>query len=96
MTLSDRSVFAYSDSAAEIINNTGANIFMDGQDNTAFYMVNGGKITNNADITGVFGTSNVGIYNNGGSIENKGNIKKAGRPLAFLPFWALGTGFEQE
>ena len=83
MTLSDRSVFAYSDSAAEIINNTGANIFMDGQDNTAFYMVNGGKITNNADITGVFGTSNVGIYNNSGSIENNGNIKTGDSALKY-------------
>ncbi|WP_435309080.1 autotransporter domain-containing protein [Sebaldella termitidis] len=83
MTLSDRSVFAYSDSAAEIINNIGADIFMDGQDNTAFYMVNGGKITNNADITGIFGTSNVGIYNNGGSIENNGNIKTGDSALKY-------------
>ncbi|MCP1223913.1 autotransporter domain-containing protein [Sebaldella sp. S0638] len=83
ISLSSRNVFVYSDGAAEVINNAGADILISGQDNTAFYMVNGGKLINNADITGVAGTSNVGIYNNGGSIENNGDIKTGNSVLVY-------------
>ena len=83
MILSDRSVFVYSDGAAEVFNNIGADVMMNGQGNTAFYMVNGGKFINNADITGVLGTANVGIYNNGGSVENNGDIKTGNSVLVY-------------
>jgi uncharacterized protein with beta-barrel porin domain len=72
--LNNNSIFVYSDNAFEITNESGADIMMSGSDNIGFYMENGGKITNNADINGKAGLSNIGIYNSGGEILNKGNI----------------------
>ena len=73
--LSDDSVAFYSDAALSIINSSGANLSMSGSNNIGFYMINGGSLENNADISGDLGLSNIGMHNNGGTIKNTGDIK---------------------
>ena len=63
ITLGDNSIFTYGNNSGGIVNNGAVNIT--GSDNTAFYMVKGGSIINNANITGTAGTGNIGIYNRG-------------------------------
>ena len=81
--MSDGGVFLYSDIGGTATNN--APLTMTGSNNIAYYITNGGTITNNNVITGTVGTANIGIYNkavydSGGSllaegyIENNGNI----------------------
>jgi hypothetical protein len=63
ITLGDNSIFTYGNNAGSITNNGVVNIT--GSDNTAFYMVKGGSIINNANITGTAGTGNIAVYNRG-------------------------------
>ena len=63
ITLSDNSIFTYGNGAGSITND--GQINMTGSDNTVFYMIKGGNIFNNANITGTAGTGNIGIYNRG-------------------------------
>ena len=63
ISLGNNSIFTYGNGAGSILNNGAINI--GGTDNTAFYMIKGGSIINNANITGTSGTGNIGIYNRG-------------------------------
>ncbi|MBP9477726.1 MAG: autotransporter domain-containing protein [Sebaldella sp.] len=74
-TIGDNGVFVYSDGGTSITNELGADITMTGSKSVGVYMTNGGTITNKASITANAGDSNIGIYNNGGSIDNSGDIK---------------------
>ena len=74
ITLANDSTLVYSDNASSVLNNVGADILMSGSNNVGFYMINGGILENNANIIGNTGLYNIGMYNNGGSIKNTGNI----------------------
>ncbi|MBP9477166.1 MAG: autotransporter domain-containing protein [Sebaldella sp.] len=72
--LGNSGVFVYGDGAGNIVNNTTGTIAMTGSNNVGFYTTNGGNVDNKGSITGTSGKANIGIYNNGGIINNTGNI----------------------
>jgi hypothetical protein len=72
--LNDNSVFVYGKGAGNIINALGANINVTGSENIIIYTVDGGTVLNYGNITANAGKSNIGIYNNKGSITNHGDI----------------------
>ena len=74
ITLGDNSIFVYGNGAGIITSSNTASIAASGSENVVFYTVNGGTIKNDSSITADTGIGNIGIYNNGGSIENNGNI----------------------
>ena len=73
--IGDQSVLVYSDQGSTVTNELGADLTMTGSNSSGFYMINGGDLINKASITGNTGTSNIGIYNQAGSITNSGDIK---------------------
>jgi hypothetical protein len=73
VTAGDGSMFVFGDGAGSIVNHGAVTL---GRSNgIGFYTTNGGNIQNTGDITGTAGTSNVGIYNENGIINNTGKIR---------------------
>ena len=83
VTLNGNSTAVYSDGANTVNNSTGSDITMSGNNNIAFYFVNGGTIVNDADIYGDTGKSNIGMYVKDGSITSTGTIKVGDSVLAY-------------
>ncbi len=75
LTLGNEGAAIYSNEGASIRNELGADIKITGSGSAGIYMTNGGSVVNAATITANTGDSNIGIYNNGGSIDNSGDIK---------------------
>ncbi|MCP1226230.1 hypothetical protein [Sebaldella sp. S0638] len=83
-TLGDNAVYVYGDNAGTVTSSGAAAINITGSNNAVFYTVNGGDIKNESAITaGTETTGNIAIYNNGGSIENKGNITVGNSELVY-------------
>ena len=83
ISLNGKGTAVYSIGANTVTNNTGANIAMAGDNNIGFYMVSRGTVTNDANITGTTGKSNIGIYNKNGVITNNGTISVGDSVLAY-------------
>ncbi|MCP1222966.1 autotransporter domain-containing protein [Sebaldella sp. S0638] len=74
-TVGENGVLLYASNESDVVNEAGGSVYMTGSDSAAFYMVNGGSITNRGNITADTGTANIGIYSKSGSIYNSGDIK---------------------
>ena len=81
--LGENSVLVYGNGAGNIINTASGNISAAGSGNIVFYTTGGGTVINDGNITADIGKSNIGIYNNGGSITNTGTVSVGDTELAY-------------
>ena len=83
INLTGKGTGVYSDGTNTVTSIAGADINMTGDNNIGYYLVNGGTVTNSADINGTSGESNIGIYAKNGVINNSGTISVGDSVLAY-------------
>ena len=83
INLNGKGTGVYSDGANTVISAPGADINITGDNNIGYFLVNGGTVTNSADINGSSGKSNIGIYAKNGIINNSGIINTGDSVLRY-------------